>query len=384
MRWLAILGVLLMIAPANAFGDDAESTPPTTQVIVPDCGPDPQRLVPVPDPIGGRGGSLLAGHAGQAPVDLYQLVTKMEAVLATVGRQTASLSVAELTEAFLKWDKANNTPGTSTERARLLRNWLRAKISDEDPRTFQELRTNELDATTVRTWVNSHDTWGPTTRSITIRDIKRVFNWAVDEELLEVSPIRRLKKPEPNSREEWINEDDYKLIMATVHDVPFRDLLTMAWETGGRPFELYRVEARHVRLDERCIVFPKEESKGKKRERRVWLSGVALAIVQRLVLMYPQGPLLRNSKGMPWTNASVNNRFRNRSQELGRKFTQYQFRHGFATRLLMEGNDSLVVAKAMGHVDTKMINRVYVHLEGANLLQVVNGKPIGGAIRQPG
>lgn len=58
-------------------------------------------------------------------------------------------------------------------------------------------------------------------------------------------------------------------------------------------------------------------------------------------------------------------------KHIGRKLCLYNFRHSFATRLLEEGVDSLIVAALLGHADLSMLGRVYAHLtqNPANLLE---------------
>lgn len=365
--WIATLGVLLMIAHANAFGDGSDDELQPTQVINPDCGPTPSRLVPVPDPIGGQ------------PVDLYQLASQMQKVLSSIDQRIPSPLVADVVQRYLRWDAANHKERTVSDRKKFLNGWVAEAAGTDPVKLFGQLTVDELTPDLVNTWIRSHDTWGPTTRSNAARDIKSVFHWAVDTELLQKNPIRKLTKEKPNTRQTYTEPADYELIMTHVNDVPFRDLLTSAWETGARPFELFKVGARHVHLDRRFFKFDQQEGKGK-RERWVYLNDTVFEIFSRLVKQYPTGPLLRNIDGKPWTNSAVACRFRRLKHKVGgRVYTQYEFRHGFATRYFLEGHDPVTVAKLMGHADLQMLNKVYLHLKSSDLLKVVNGH----AIKQP-
>ena len=120
--------------------------------------------------------------------------------------------------------------------------------------------------------------------------------------------------------------------------------------------------ARHVDLANARWVFPKDESKGKKQSRTVYLSDIALEITQRAMSKWPEGPLLRNLDGEPWCACSTNCRFRRLTKHVGRKFCLYSWRHGYAHRMLSQEVDSLLVATLMGHVDTTMLSTVYGHL----------------------
>ena len=53
-------------------------------------------------------------------------------------------------------------------------------------------------------------------------------------------------------------------------------------------------------------VFQQSEEKNKQGMRVVYLTDPAIEIVRRLMSVYPEGPLFRNSEGRPWTADSVN------------------------------------------------------------------------------
>lgn len=143
-------------------------------------------------------------------------------------------------------------------------------------------------------------------------------------------------------------------------------LLEFAWESGVRPQEVKRIEARHVDLARERVVFPPEEAKGKKRTRVIYLTPRAAAILTPLVRERRRGPLFVNAGGRPWTAQAMACRFGRLKKHLGVKFSAYDFRHGFCERLLESGADHLTVAQLMGHADGKMVASVYSHLGKAD------------------
>jgi integrase len=207
----------------------------------------------------------------------------------------------------------------------------------------------------------------------------------------------------------------------------------MAWHTGARPQEVVRVEARHIDADNRRIVLPPNEAKGKKRFRIIYLNDHALRLVKARAAEHPTGTIFRNAKGAAWKAAAVNNRFCRLQQALGRehqggvtpdlgavralaatlrpektvkgevmaktekellrearkklvarasaasgtKYALYTFRHTFSNRLLTAGVDSLTVSTLLGHVDGTMLAKVYSHLQknAQHLLEAVNRTP---------
>ena len=192
--------------------------------------------------------------------------------------------------------------------------------------------------------------------------MKRAFNWAEKQGRVAATPIRYAEMPTTDKREEFITKEEHDRILALVKDEHFRDLLVLAWETGARPQELFRLEARHADLENARWLFPKTESKGKRHSRTIYLSDTALEITKRLLAQRRSGPILRNARGEPWCAMSVNCRFERLKKWIGKKVCLYQWRHGFAHRMLSRQVDSLVVATLMGHVDTTMLSSVYGHL----------------------
>ncbi len=111
------------------------------------------------------------------------------------------------------------------------------------------------------------------------------------------------------------------------------------------------------------IVLPKEEAKGKREPRAVYLAtDRSRKIIQKAAQQRPIGPLLVNRAGNPWTSNAIRCRFKRLEKKIGRRIRCYDFRHGWITRKLLAGVDSHVVAALAGHRDTRMIDRVYSHV----------------------
>ena len=197
-----------------------------------------------------------------------------------------------------------------------------------------------------------------------IRAVKSCFRWAEEEELIDRSPIRKVKVPPatPRGDEAYFMPEQWDKLVAAVRDQPLLDLLTVLKETGCRPQEARRVESRHFDREGRCWVFPKEESKGGKEMRVVHLESNAFEICQRLALKNPAGPIFRNRKGNPWNSHTLDYRCYRLSKKLGFRVTPYAIRHTFATDAIIRGVDLQTIASLMGHVDLKMLSRIYQHI----------------------
>src|SRR5262249_25771003 len=188
-----------------------------------------------------------------------------------------------------------------------------------------------------------HEDWKAGQKHQAIMSVQRAFNWAKKAGLIERSPVVHVEKPPTGKRERVIEWLDYQAMLDNTRAEEIHDLLTTSWDTGCRPQEIMRVEARHVDFAGRRWVFGKKEAKGKKRIRIVYLSDLALEITRRLVAEHPTGKLFRNSDGVPWTRFAVNCIMKRLQKKTGKKFALVDFRHSFTTRALKNGVDPITL-----------------------------------------
>lgn len=334
--------------------------------------------------------------------------TKPKSSISIVPGET----VVGLIDTFLDWcfkHKAERTYDWYVEKSTSFVRTLPAGLTVDQLKPFH-----------VQEWVDAHDDWAPGQKRGCITAIQRVFNWAVRQGRIDRSPVRFMEKPEQGQRDTVISPETFQKILAVVHSDDFRDLLTVCWETGCRPQEIVRVEARHVDLAQSRWVFPPAEAKGKKRTRCIYLTPTALEITKRRMKQFPTGPLFRNRQGKPWRPNAISCSFvriqialgrqelkrrrykvdsaevhmlaadlRRRGRDIrnakplsdkellgvarrrlmnqaaakhGPKYCLYNLRHSWATRALESGIDAVTVSVLMGHADTRMLCRVYQHL----------------------
>ncbi|MCC7421046.1 MAG: tyrosine-type recombinase/integrase [Planctomycetaceae bacterium] len=325
-------------------------------------------------------------------------------------RTVSSDLLVALIDVFLDWLQKHRTLDTFE--------WYRYRL-ERLARKYPDMRASELKPFHVQQWVDGY-TLSVTSRRNYLRSIKRCLRWAVRQGYLDKSPIAELEVPTAERREIVVSADEYAAILEAVTDRDFYDLLVVTWETGCRPQESLRVEARHLDAFNRRWVFPKSESKNKKLSRVVYMTPTAFEIVERRAAAFPAGPLFRNSNGSPWTTEAVNCAFRRVRTKLGQKrikdqnldihdddlrefkatlkrektengitrpktegelcgearrkliqrkacslvpnYSLYALRHSWATHALQRGVDPLTVAILMGHSDPSMLARVYQHL----------------------
>ena len=319
--------------------------------------------------------------------------------------------VVELADSFLDWVQKERAPDTFE--------WYRYRLQRFCER-YPDLKTTDLRPFHVQQWVDSYLALSRSSRRNYVRTVKACLGWAIKQGYVDKNPIAHMPVPSAEHREVTISQDEYQRLLELAPDAAFRDLLIVTWETGCRPQESLRAEARHIDLKRKRWVFPKSEAKGKRQPRVVYLTEIALEITARLMEQSPEGLIFRNSRGVPWTTDAVNCCFGRVQFRMGkaeyerqgkqvpdeliaqvlkglskerkckgksvlkseaelrqearekatRKFAAkfaphyslYALRHAWATRALESGLDGLTVAILMGHSDPSTLARVYQHL----------------------
>jgi integrase len=274
---------------------------------------------------------------------------------------TGVLTVAELLDKFLDWCQQHRAPRTFADHKERIQLFL-----DETPGVGSLLAT-ALRPFHVLEWVDRHPTWGDTRRRMAIMSIQRPYNHAEELGYIDTNPVKKIKKPACGRREQVVTPEQWVKIRDHYpeHD-PFRDLLEFCWDSGCRPFEARTLEVRHLRLDRLCALFPPDEAKGKKRWRVIRLTPAAASILERRTAGRTEGFVFLNARGKPWTPYAMNCRFCRLKKHTGVKHFAYAWRHGFATRKLLEGHDHLTVAELLGHRDGTTLAKVYAHLDQAD------------------
>lgn len=325
-------------------------------------------------------------------------------------REIRSDAVVCLIDAFLEWCQKHRAPDTYE--------WYRYRLQ-RFAETYPDLTIGRLRPFHVQEWLDGMDGLSSGSQRNHCRAIKRVTRWALQQGYVDQNPIAHLEQPRAGKREVVITQQQFDEILELVPNRSFRDLLITTWDTGCRPQESLRVEARHVDLANSRWIFPGREGKGGI-PRTVYLNDRAAEITRRLALSHPEGKIFRNSSGGPWTTDSVNCAFirlqikmgtnliqrrgieveegevkrlvaslkRERSvrgvtvvkseKELAReacrklrnrlacerapKLSLYALRHSWATHALERGLDALTVAVLMGHRDPSTLAKVYQHL----------------------
>ena len=152
-------------------------------------------------------------------------------------QKVSGASMAAIIDDFLEYLSTNRAPDTY----RWYRDLLQKFIS-----THQDLKVDDIRPFHIQRWVDSYSHLSKTSRRNHMRSVKRCIKWALAQGYIEHDPLKHLSVQAGERKEFLLSEGEYKRILGFVRADALRDLLVTTWETGCRPQESLRVEARHV------------------------------------------------------------------------------------------------------------------------------------------
>jgi integrase len=261
---------------------------------------------------------------------------------------------------FLSWSHIHRSAETTRNHV-----WYGQKLSEH----IGYLKATELRPNHLTRWVDAHPSWGQTTQRNARRSIYRAFEWAIEEGLLILNPLKGMKCPTALTRQRAMSDEEFRSILrASKRD--FKVFLFAVRMTGSRPKEARSLTWDQVREDHWILKQHKTAHKTGK-PRVIYL----IPPVRRLMSVLPQEASQRptgdphvflNARRRPWTANAIRLRIERvkRKLNLANDLCCYLARHAFGTSAVLNGVDLVTVAELMGHSSLEMIQRVYVHLAG--------------------
>lgn len=278
---------------------------------------------------------------------------------------------------YLDWCKDNRSPATFDKSRRHLKRFAQ--------HIGPQLRITNLKKHHVQEWIDKDYVGKSSTYMNTaMTAVVTALNWALEFDYIDKNPIAGIRKPKRRVREFFLPPEKWNEIVSSIRDREFRDYCTFGLSTGSRPQETRAVEARHYDRENSRLVFGREESKGKKQQRVIYLDDTAKEIVERLAKRYPTGVIFRNTKGRPWTKDAVNCRFRHLKKKFALpELCAYTLRHSFAYAKLASGVEPHFVSKLLGHTDGRMLETRYGHVEKNTALMLRKATQTGNPLQRP-
>lgn len=243
---------------------------------------------------------------------------------------------------------------------------------------------NEITVRECELFINTNQP-SPFTARKHYAHLKSAFNTALQWGMIENNPFVSFKKPKIIEKSvDYFSEKDFvelykSLPYYTYAEKRFRNLVCFDFETGMRLGEILSLEWKAIfEITSNVIVQNTTHFTTKsKKNRKVPLTYKALDIIidQRKCTKAQKNELIKesqyvfpNRKGKPLSESYIEHLFATYCKRLfpGRKLSFHSLRHGYATRLALDGVDVQEMQLALGHSSVNVTQR-YTHLGGKDL-----------------
>ncbi len=185
-----------------------------------------------------------------------------------------------------------------------------------------------------------------------------------------VPPVKNVYQP----RKRHLNHAEFPKLLEQL--VPHRRWwAVVALYTAGRRSEIERLRWEHVDLDGGWLTVP--GTKTRRAERTIPINPFLASCLHAVPVAKRRGRLVQS-----WPNVNKDLRAACERAEIP-AVSPNDLRRSFASWLKQAGEDSLVVAKLLGHSSTAMVEQVYGHLGDDNYRRAVDKLPQGPASAEP-
>ena len=207
-----------------------------------------------------------------------------------------------------------------------------------------------------------------------LRTIRVYLNWLVDIEVLNRSPMRRIKLLKQQRKpKEYLNDDEVKLLLRVFNYCDYqeyRDMMVamVMLDTGTRIGETLAITTDRVDLLEQTIFLPAENTKGRK-NRKVFFSQRVARELRRWIRFKEEEctsdylfPVRTTGDKLQTGNYEANFRRYMARTGINKKVSPHTLRNNFAKRCLMAGMDIYTLSRILGHSSVKITERSYLDI----------------------
>lgn len=201
--------------------------------------------------------------------------------------------------------------------------------------------------------------------SVYIRNLKAAFERAIEWEMLETNPFRKLKfKKTLQVKPVFLNRDELNSILKEMRNSDIRDMAIFAINTGCRLAEVTMLRWEGINLEAKEVTIGDEKFETKSRKQRIIpLSEEALTLVERRKKIAKSEYVFSKLSGFLYTKQYVSKLFKKacRKAGLGEELHFHTLRHSFASILAMKGVPTFVIKELMGH-SSITTTEIYAHV----------------------
>ena len=200
------------------------------------------------------------------------------------------------------------------------------------------------------------------------RTLRRFFNWLVEEEYLESSPMRRIRLPRlPKHVPKDVSQQDIQALIDTATSSRDKAIILFLANTGVRASELCTLTLERINLEERIALVRGKRNK----ERYVFFDGQTALAIKEWLKERPETAepyLFTTYRGKQLSVSGLQQIIRRlvKQANITRPVSAHRFRHAFAKRWMMNGGDEFSLARILGHEDIAT-TRIYSQFRTSEL-----------------
>jgi len=295
----------------------------------------------------GRYPVLSLSEARDKAIDaLRQVEAGTDPILEAEKAVDTSLQFDAVVDEFVeKHCKIHNKPSTARETERALKKHFVSRWGKRDIRDIQSGHINQILDKLVMGGT-------PIEANHVLANLKTLFSWCVDRDMLAISPCHKIRKPaKQNSRSRVLTDNELTRVWRAfdAEGYPFGYMGKLLMLTAQRRGEVTEMRWSQIDADRKIWTIPSELAKNS-REHMLPLTDGALAILKSV-------PRLSDNRVFPARNNDVNaisgfTRAKLRFDKLSGvgEWTIHDLRRTVATGLAMLGVAPHVIERVLNHV----------------------------------
>lgn len=274
------------------------------------------------------------------------------------SHETFDSAISDFRRSLRARNRSPKTVRSYVESATLLATWQRDHGRPDDPA--------EVTQADIESFITDQlDRWTPSTAATRFRCLQQLFRFCVDEGVVELSPMERMKPPSLDEKPVPIlSADDIKKLVKVCSGKSFEDrrdlaILRLFIATGIRLGEMAGIQVEHLDLDAECAtVF------GKGNRGRVVAYGPEVALT---LSRYVRERRRHAHAGSEWlwvgpkgklTDSGIAQMIERRSRAAGVEGVHaHRFRHSFAHEWLAAGGAETDLRELAGWRSADMVAR---------------------------
>ena len=204
-------------------------------------------------------------------------------------------------------------------------------------------------------------------------NLKATFRFAIENNFIKSNPCVGIKQYRlPEKQPLYFSKTEFEILLSEIKEKEFKDLVTIAVNTGLRLNELLNLKWNQINLETKTITLDNREHITKtKRIRSIPINNNIFPIIKSMRSISKCANVFPNEERNKDIHVSQKFKSYIRKSKLNDSLHFHSLRHTFASWLIQSGVNIYNVSKLLGHSNIKT-TEIYAHLRQDDLLESVN------------